>query len=96
MEVDVDEQVPMKVPPIPFDRMPTSYYNRPNPPPVKEPPMPKSPPVKASFLSQVADRRDLDRLNHRASAQIATMGKAASTSLITGMAAKAAEQLGAN
>ena len=59
---------------------------------------PKAPPcpeMKLSFLDAMSDGRDLHR-NKRASAQVATMGKAAGTSLITGVAAKAAEQLGVN
>ena len=58
--------------------------------------MPKPLAAKSSFLEQVADQRDLNKVKPCASAQIATMGKAASSSLITGIAAKAAEQLGAN
>ena len=95
MEVDRDDRVPMKAPPIPFQQMPTSFYKQ-IPPPIKEPPMPKPLAAKSSFLEQVADQRDLNKVKPRASAQVATMGKAASTSLITGIAAKAAEQLGAN
>ena len=99
MEVDKDDRVPMKVPPIHFQQGPTSFY-APIPPPIKEPPMPKPkappcPEMKLSFLDAMSDGRDLHR-NKRASAQVATMGKAAGTSLITGVAAKAAEQLGAN
>ena len=71
----------------------------------KSPPMPpkassqpKSAPMppRASLLSQLADSRDLGRVNHRAKAQVAKVGKAASTCLLTGMAASAATELGAN
>ena len=66
--------------------------------------MPK-PLAKPSFLELMADQRDLNKIGPRAkaqktpgsaSSQVATIGKAASTSLITGIAAEAAEQLGAN
>ena len=59
---------------------------------------PKAPPcpvMKPSFMDAMSDGRDLHR-NKRASAQVATLGKAAGTSLIRGVAAKAAEHLGAN
>ena len=58
--------------------------------------MPKPLAAKSSFLEQMADQRDLNKVEPGASAQVATMGKTASTSLITGIAAKAASQLGAN
>ena len=58
--------------------------------------MPKPLAAKSSFLEQMADQRDLNKVKPGASAQVATMGKAASSSLITGIAAKAASQLGAN
>ena len=95
MEVDKDDRVPMKAPPIPFEQMPTSFY-KPIPPPIKEPPLPKPLAAKSLFLEQIADQCDLNKVEPRASAQVATMGKAASSSSITGIAAKAAEQLGAN
>ena len=68
VEVDRNDRVPVKEPPIPFHQMPTSFY-KPIPPPIKEPPMPKPPAMKPSFLEQVADQRDLNKIKPRAFAQ---------------------------
>ena len=91
--------------------MAKSYYQRPNPPPIKQPPMPKAPtsppkapleprqpamPPPASLLEQLADSRDRNRIAHRAKAQVAKVGKTASTCLLTGLSASAATELGAN
>ena len=66
--------------------------------PPKTPLEPKSPtmPPPASLLEQLADSRDRNRIAHRAKAQVAKVGKTASTCLLTGLSASAATELGAN
>ena len=97
-----DEVVPTKAPPIPFDGIPTPPGLEHMPPPIKEPPLPKPMP-RPSFADLLDDGRNLHgpeakarRAGNTATNQVAKFGRAASASGITGLAASAAENLGAS
>jgi len=94
-----ESDVPMKAPPVPFEKRPKSYYQQPLPPPVKVPPTTPPKVVETptetampvpGILAHLADQRNLEKRNRRAKAPMANIAKA----VLTGITTKAASELG--